>query len=191
METFLEEYGYLAVVAGTFIEGEAALLAGAFMANQGYLTFVGVVLAAMAGSQITDWMYFLLGRTKGTQLLNKRPAWKQKTLKVNQFVEKYPIAILFLYRFMYGFRTVIPLVIGLSSISVWRFWLIGMLGTICWSLSFATLGFWLGKAVDQYLAQLNTYKWPLLVGAAVLVAFIAWGINWKKRKTAAVEYDRI
>jgi membrane protein DedA with SNARE-associated domain len=187
VETFLEEYGYLAVVAGTFVEGEAALLAGSFMANQGYLNFFGVVLAAMVGSQITDWMYFLLGRTKGTQLLNKRPNWKQKTVKVNRFVEKYPNAILLVYRFMYGFRTVIPLVIGLSTISAWRFWLIGMLGTICWAFGFATLGFWLGNAVEQYFVELSVYKWPLLIAGIVIIAMIVLGVKWnQKRKASAV-----
>jgi membrane protein DedA with SNARE-associated domain len=184
LEAFLEQYGYLAVTFGTFVEGEAALLAGAFMANQGILNFFGVVAAAILGSQITDWMYFLLGRTKGTQFLEKRPGLRKKTSKVYRFVEKYPNTILLLYRYMYGFRTVIPLVIGLSKISTLRFWLIGMIGTLTWAFGFAFLGFWLGKAVEGHIAQLSAYKWHLLVSFVAVIFLVVFITKWRKKRNA-------
>jgi membrane protein DedA with SNARE-associated domain len=165
-------------------KGEAALLAGAFMANQGYLNFFGVVAAAIVGSQITDWMYFLLGRTKGIQFLEKRPQLKEKTSKVYRFVEKYPTTILLLYRYMYGFRTIIPLVIGLSKISTLRFFLIGMLGTLSWSFGFAFLGFWLGKAVEQYIDELSAYKWHLLASFIAIILVIVAITKWKRRRNS-------
>jgi membrane protein DedA with SNARE-associated domain len=37
LEPFVEAYGYLAVLAGTFVEGETILVLGGFAASRGYL----------------------------------------------------------------------------------------------------------------------------------------------------------
>ena len=185
METFLIKYGYLAVMLGTFIEGEAALLTGSLMANQGYLNFWFVVVAAIIGSQLTDWLYFILGRTKGTQFITKRPVLQQKATRIYSFVEKYPTTILLLYRYMYGFRTIIPLVIGLSKISKTRFWLIGLLGTLSWAIVFASIGFWLGKAAEPYFNLIGEYKWHLIAGLiAVILTFVLISKLRQKNKPA-------
>lgn len=50
METFILRWGYLAIVAGTFFEGEAILIAGGALAHRGILFLPDVILAAFLGS---------------------------------------------------------------------------------------------------------------------------------------------
>lgn len=61
---FLSHYGYLALLIGTFLEGETILVLGGLAAHQGYLDLAGVILAAFAGSLMGDQFFFLLGRRR-------------------------------------------------------------------------------------------------------------------------------
>ena len=76
METFLQSYGYLAVMLGTFLEGETILVLGGLAAHQGYMALSGVILSAFAGSLCGDQLFFFLGRRHSDLLMRRRPAWQ-------------------------------------------------------------------------------------------------------------------
>ena len=69
VEELIQRFGYLAILVGTFLEGETVLLLGGFAAHRGYLDLVGVMAAAFAGSLTGDWLYFEIGRRKGMAFL--------------------------------------------------------------------------------------------------------------------------
>ena len=53
METIahlIDQFGYWAILAGTFLEGETILVLAGFAAHQGYLRLDLVILAAFIGS---------------------------------------------------------------------------------------------------------------------------------------------
>lgn len=86
MESLIENYGYLAIVIGTFLEGETILVLGGFTAHQGYLALPRVILAAFAGSLCGDQLFFYLGRKPSPAALSGRPSWKSKAEKVHKMI---------------------------------------------------------------------------------------------------------
>ena len=46
LESIVDTYGYLAVLLGTFLEGETILVLGGFAAHRGYLALPWVIVAA-------------------------------------------------------------------------------------------------------------------------------------------------
>jgi membrane protein DedA with SNARE-associated domain len=55
------------------------------------------------------------------------------------------------YRFMYGFRVVLPLVFGMSEIPTRRFALFSLISTALWLSALGMLGSWLGETIlDWY-----------------------------------------
>lgn len=57
METFVQTYGYWAILIGTFLEGETILVLGGLAAHMGYMDLNGVILAAFAGSLSGDQLF--------------------------------------------------------------------------------------------------------------------------------------
>lgn len=112
---------YFAILTGTFIEGEATLIAAGFAAHREILNPFLVCLTAFVGAQGTDWFHFLLGRHLGARIIDKKPWLKLKLEKMNQYINKHPNSILFFFRFMYGTRTVLPIAIGISDIPIRKF----------------------------------------------------------------------
>ena len=72
----VETYGYIAVFAGAFLEGETLLALGGLAASRGHLDFVAVTLVALLGGFLGDQFFFFLGRHRGQALLRRFPRWE-------------------------------------------------------------------------------------------------------------------
>ena len=102
----ISTYGYAAIAVGTFFEGETVLVLGGFAAHQGYLNLSWVVISAFAGTLCGDQLYFYLGRSQGTNVLEKRPYWRSKSKRVFNLLHRHQFLVTVGFRFLYGLRTV-------------------------------------------------------------------------------------
>jgi membrane protein DedA with SNARE-associated domain len=140
LETIVVQFGYPALIIGLLFEGETMLVLGAFMAHRGYLNLPLVILIGWIVSFASDQFFFWLGRTKGGQFLENRPAWKPHVEKAKSLLG-WNTNLLFLgIRFMYGLRTVLPFVIGMSKLDPKKFAILDLIGALIWALTFGLAG---------------------------------------------------
>lgn len=130
LEAIIASYGYPAVLFGSFLEGETILVLGGLASKLGYLQLPWVIACAFAGSLCGDQLFFFLGRYKGEALLARRPAWRPRVVQVHERLLRHQVAVMLGFRFLYGLRTVTPLVIGMSAIPAWRFLMLNALGAV-------------------------------------------------------------
>lgn len=148
MENFLDQYGYLALLIGTFFEGETAILVASSLIYRGLFNFPLTVLVAFSGSFISDWIYFLIGRLNGKYFLANRPGLQARVEPVTKFFHKHQLQILISYRFLYGFRVIIPLIVGMSGLSPTRYLFYSTLTGLMWATLVATVGYWVGRFLN-------------------------------------------
>jgi hypothetical protein len=116
LESLIDTYGYLAILVGTFFEGETVLVLGGLAAYREYLRLPWVILAAFVGTLCGDQLFFYLGRVHSQAILAKRPSWKARVEKAQKLVERFRNPLILVFRFLYGLRTVTPFVIGMSTV---------------------------------------------------------------------------
>jgi membrane protein DedA with SNARE-associated domain len=58
VESLIEEYGYIAVFVGAFLEGETVLVLAGFAAHRGHLDLPRVITMAMFAGWLGDQLYF-------------------------------------------------------------------------------------------------------------------------------------
>ena len=165
---------YFALFIGTFLEGEATLIAAGFAAHRHILEPVLVCLVAVFGVQGTDWFHFMISRRLGKGVVEKKPWLKSRLEKVNRYIQKNPHLVLFSYRFMYGTRTVLPIAIGISDISIKKFAFFSFISALCWSIIYTALGYFTGHAMTIIFGEIKEYEWPIIftiiiIGIIVLV----------------------
>lgn len=148
MEDFLDQYGYLALAVGTFFEGETAILVASSLIHRGLFEGPYTVFFGFAGSFISDWLYYLIGRFNGKYFIDKRPALKARVAPVQDFFETHQLQILFSYRFLYGFRVIIPLVIGMSAIKPHQYLLYSLVSGFIWASTVSSVGYLFGRFLD-------------------------------------------
>lgn len=182
-EYLISHYGYVALVIGTFLEGEGILIAAGFAVHLGYLELPWVILAAFGGSLAGDQLYFFLGRMKGDTFLRKHPRWEAKVKKVWQLLDRYRTLLILGFRFAYGFRTVTPFAIGLSNIRACRFLVLNVIGALGWSIVVALLGYFFGSAAKAVAGDIRQYGRWIIAGIFLAVAAV-WMIHflYKRKK---------
>ena len=82
LEYFIVNYGYWALLMGTFLEGETILIIGGISAHFGLLELPWVMLTAFIGSFAGDQLYYFIGYFKGRELVSRHPAWEKKVDRV-------------------------------------------------------------------------------------------------------------
>ena len=181
LDHLISQYGYVAVIIGTFFEGETILIAGGFAAHLGHLSLPWVMAAAFAGGLAGDQFYFYLGRIKGREFLKRKPRWETKADKVLGLIDRYRTPLILGFRFMYGFRTVTPFTIGLTGISRRRFLALNVIGVLVWSAIVALVGYSFGVTAEAMLAGTKRFHRWIMLGI-VCTGALAWSIYFLHRK---------
>ncbi|HXG58435.1 MAG TPA: DedA family protein [Thermoanaerobaculia bacterium] len=182
-EFLLEKFGYVAVFLGSFLEGEAILVMAGFFGERGLLDLSAVIVLGFLGAYCGHIFWFWLGRTKGTQLLERFPRMKLHFGKGIRMFERYGASAIFLTQWIYGLRITCAVIIGMSRIPLAKFLLYEGITCAIWATVIASLGYSFGRAVEVLLGRVaHLEKWGLLAIALVAIAF--W-IRHRRSESAA------
>jgi membrane protein DedA with SNARE-associated domain len=181
-EALLEQYGYIAVFVGTFLEGEAILVAAGFFASRGHLQFVAVAVTAFLGAFFGHLFWFWLGRRHGVRLLDRFPRMKRHFGKGIRVFERYGASAIIITQWLYGLRITCAVIIGMSRISLVRFVVYEAASCAAWAVVITALGYYFGRAIDRVLGRVeHVEKYGLAVIAAIAIGFWVWH-RWKERR---------
>jgi len=72
------------------------------MAHRGYLDLRLVIMIGFLVTFASDQFFFWMGRTKGNQFLDKRPAWKPNVERAKSLLHRNTTFLFIGFRFMYG-----------------------------------------------------------------------------------------
>ncbi len=180
LEDFISTYGYWAIFIGTFLEGETVLILGGFAASRGYVALPYVILSAFFGTLCGDQVCFYLGRRYGLKMA-QRPSWKARLEKVQRLMVRFQTSLIFLFRFFYGFRTIIPFAIGMSPIRTKNFFLLNLASASTWALLVGVGGYLFGRFLELILGDMKRYEEATLGGIA-LAGALTWSIQFFRRR---------
>lgn len=170
----IASYGYVAIFLGGIFEGETVLILGGLAAFGGFLKLSYVFVFALAGALASDWSWFFVGRYKGKKVVERWPKLKNLMLKPQKHIDKKASFLSFALRFMFGFRTVVPLSLGMSTIKTPTFLFFNTLGSILWVLVVGISGYFFGDVLEIFLGKLKRYEFKIiiytLIGAIIIYA---------------------
>jgi membrane protein DedA with SNARE-associated domain len=181
LSELIRNYGYLAVLIGTFLEGETILLLGGLAAHMGFLELPWVMAAALTGSFTGDQLYFYIGRRYGPKIIAKRLSWQESAKKVYRHLHRHQNLLILTFRFFYGLRNVTPFAVGAAGISRSRFFVLNLIGAVVWAVAFATAGYLSGEAFRLMLSDFRHYELYVLLGLLV-AGILLWLITLIRRR---------
>lgn len=185
MDSWLESLGYLGAYLGAILEGEILFLTAVQMATLGYLNFWGVLIAVFLGTLTADWLFYWAGRTRGRKYMQRFPKLQPRFERMDRRMNRYDGFFLFAYRFMYGFRVVLPVLFGVRGIPPWRFGLFSLVATTCWVAFFGTLGYFFTDRVMSRIKTVQEYSWIGILLVVIVVGYFALEPIKKRNKRAS------
>ena len=189
MEAYIEHFGYLAVLVGTFLEGETVLVVAGFAAHRGYLQLFWVIFAAFAGTLFGDQLFYYIGRRHSQALLKWRPSWQPRIEKIEGLIKSHQILIILGFRFLYGMRTATPFALGIAKVPARVFVPLNVIGALVWAVSFGSLGYLFGKALENNIGSLKKAEIWIMVGIATIGGII-WLVRFLRARRNRSEFPR-
>ncbi len=184
-ESLLQDFGYLAVFIGTFLEGEAILIAAGFFASRNYLDPIAVTVVAFTGAYAGHLFWFWLGRVHGVKLLDRFPRMKRSFGKGMRVFERYGAAAIIITQWVYGLRITCAVIIGMSRITLFKFLIYEAVSCAVWAVIITALGFYFGRVIESLLGRVeHIEKYGLLIIVAIAIGFWLYH-KWKERREEA------
>ena len=181
---YFSAFGPFVILAGAAFEGQTAVIAGGVIARNGVISPVLAILAAALGSGVLDYVLFVLGRSFRGSGFVRRVSRKPAFAKALGLIERYPIAFVLSFRFLYGLRAAGPVAVGMTQIPTLLFALLNALGALIWATVFVGLGYMFGPAVMTVINAVMAHLAPVAIGAAI-IAVVAGLLIWRWRVWAA------
>jgi len=173
MESFVRNWGYLAVFFGSLIEGESVILPAGYFAAQGLLNLYAIIGIAFLGTLLADQGLFFVGHLWGRRILSKFTFLERTSEKAFMFLKEYGTFYILTFRFIYGVRIISPVVIGAAGVSFKRFAILNFIAAAIWSFLSCGAGYFFGSFLMHVLSPFQRF---LVLGAlgALSLSWLVW-----------------
>jgi len=180
----LETYKYWIVIAGALLEGEMVLILAGAAAYHGHMNLQMVMLISFLGAVFHDHMLFFVGRKYGNKILNRQSKWKDRISRVVNLIHKYDRYFIMSFRFIYGIRTITPIVIGASPISLKKYFSLVVFSAAAWSIIVSYIGYTFALALEAVLHNFAKYQKWLAVALVIIIGAIYAYLKWHRFRKA-------
>jgi membrane protein DedA with SNARE-associated domain len=193
---FIQSFGYPAVFLGMVmtasmipIPSEIILPFAGFMAQQGTVNFVLVLLVGalgdLTGSLIAYAIGYYLEDHVVLSLIDKYGKYvlfrKHEYERALKWFDRYGNGIVFGSRLVPGVRTFMSLPAGLARMPVAKFALFTFLGSLVWATLLTTIGFYLGRNWESIHIVFSKVQYVVVALIVLAIAYYLY-THLKKKK---------
>lgn len=169
------------------IPSEVIMGFGGMAVARGDMDMTPLLIVATLGTTAGNMVWYGIGRWIGIARLkpfvDRYGRWLTLTWdeveQLNRFFNRHGLWVVFFFRFLPTFRTMISLPAGMAKMGMPRFLLATFVGSAIWNAVLAFAGLLLGSRFEE----LQVYVGPVAVGTSVLVV-VVWAyrvVTWKRR----------
>ncbi|MDO9305486.1 MAG: DedA family protein [Sulfuricurvum sp.] len=172
---WLKEYGYIVLFAWSILEGELGLVMAGIMSHTGDMLLPIALMVGAFGGFVGDQIYFYIGRFNKKYIHNKLRSQRRKFAIAHLLLKKYGWPLIFVQRYMYGMRTVIPMAIGLTKYSSRDFAIINFVSAVFWAALTIIPAFYFGDELLKLLAWIKSHWYfaiPLVITIVGSISFM-------------------
>ena len=163
----MKEYGYIILFAWSILEGEMGLIMAGLLCHTGDMWLPLAIFVAGLGGFVGDQIYFYIGRYNKAYVHRKFKGQRRKFALAHLLLKKYGWPIIFVQRYMYGMRTIIPISIGLTRYDAKIFAFINLISAWMWAAITIIPVWYFGNEILKLL-EIAKEHWYFAVPFALL-----------------------
>ena len=172
MEELIHNWGYIVLFLYSFGGGFIALVVASIIAYSGELNIAVVLLVAGVANFIGDQFLFTIARQNKQQAKEMMKKHQRKIAMAHLLMRKYGSSVVFIQKYIYGIKTLIPLAMGLTKYDIKKFMFFNFFATIAWTLVIGVSSYMLGELVYTYIEEFKTYGIVFVVVILLGVAYL-------------------
>jgi len=149
--TSLSTYGYVILAFYSFGGGMVALIGAGILSSMGKMDINTSIAVATLFNFIGDSVLFYLAQTNKKEVMGYMQKHKRKIAYTNLLMRKYGWLVVFLQKYIYGVKTLVPIVMGLTRYPFRKFVLLNLFASILWGVVVGLISFYFSAAVRAWM----------------------------------------
>ncbi len=170
----LTTYGYIGLFLYSLGGGFVGLLAAGVLSYAGKMDLSTSIAVAFVANFLGDMLLFYMSRYQKKDIMNYMHKHKRKLALSHILMKKYGSWVIFMQKYVYGIKTLIPLAIGLTKYDFRRFGILNLFASAIWAVIVGYGSYASGKPLIALYE--NVADKPYLA-PVILVVFggVIWG----------------
>lgn len=166
MEDIIRDWGYLALFLYSFGGGFVGLVVAGVLSYSGDLNIYISILVAGVSNFLGDQFLFFIARKNKNYAKDMMKKYGRKIALAHLMMRKYGSFVVFVQKYIYGIKTLVPLAMGLTKYSAMKFSVYNAFATLIWACIIGYASFTAG----EYILSLgDDFKY---VGLAIIVVIL-------------------
>lgn len=177
----IQTYGYIVLFVYSMGGGFVGLVASGVLSALGKLDLGICIVVACIGNILGSMLLAYLARYQKQDFQKYLYKHKRKIALVHLYLRRYGILLIFINKFIYGFKTILPLAIGLSRYSFKKFFVFNALACLLWAISIGLCAFYASDVAISVFQRVQSYPYVMPLFLVCLIGGIAL-LLWVKSK---------
>lgn len=172
MEQLIHDWGYIILFLYSFGGGFLALAVAGVFSFTGELNIFITIAVAASANIIGDQFLFYIARNNKAQAKQMMGKYDKYIHKTENFMIKLGSFAIILQKYIYGIKTLIPLVIGLTTYDAKKFLFFNIIGAILWACIVGYLSYTLGETIINMADDFKNYGIAIALVIVIAVAYL-------------------
>ena len=181
----LETWGYFAVAFFAFGGSLFIVAAAGVFSYMGKMDLATAMSIAIVSNYLGDMFLFYLGKYQKKEIQPYFAKHKRKIALATLIMRKYGIWAIFIQKFLYGIKTLVPLSMALSKYDFKKFGIYNIFASIIFVLTIGLSAYYSSEFIISMFGYIQEHPWiaPLILFSIVgSVWFVMEKMTKKKKK---------
>ncbi|RAZ45263.1 DedA family protein [Campylobacter hyointestinalis] len=180
----LSTYGYIILFFYSLGGGMVAIIAAGLLSYIGKLDLWVCISIAAIANFIGDMILFYLGRYNKSSILPYFKSHKRKLALAQILFKRYGDKIIFIKKYIYGLKTLVPIAIGITKYSINKFIVINAICSVVWAVSLGILSYKAGDFLQKIMNYFgdNTFVIPVMMVSLLVLIWFYFSLATRKAR---------
>jgi len=180
--TSLSTWGYLALAFFSFGGSLVVVAAAGVLSFMGEMNLIVSLLIATTFNYIGDMFLFYLGKYHKEDIKPYFEKHKRKIALSTLILRKYGVLAIFIQKFLYGIKTLVPISMALSRYDFKKFALYNLLASPFFVAVIMLSAFYAGETIKTLFESFKEYPWVPFLFLFSLIGIVWYAMEQVTRK---------
>ncbi|AFI06550.1 DedA family protein [Helicobacter cetorum] len=168
------QWGYLILFLYSLGSGYVGIvIASILSATTNTLDIKITILVAFLGNMVGSGVFVSFARYQKKEFLKYFDKHKRKLALASLWVKRYALVMIFINKYLYGVKSIVPLAIGFSKYPLKKFLWLNALSSLVWAVVVGSVSFVASDWVKTLYERLSDYSSFFVLGV-VLGVLLLW-----------------
>ncbi len=179
--TDLTTWGYLALAFFSFGGSLVVVVGAGVLSYMGEMNLFISLAIAIFFNYIGDMFLFYLGKYHKEYIKSYFEKHKRKIALSTLIMRKYGVLAIFIQKFLYGIKTIVPISMALSRYDFKKFGFYNIFASIFFVTTIMLLSYYAGGTIEVLFNKFQAYPWVPFLVLLIIIGAIWYAMEYFTR----------